>query len=313
MKTEIERILDGMSEEFLRTGTVAVAEWVRQYPEHRAEIIEYRLDLELAPTAQEIEAEQGPWPDVGAARVALTRHGQAIGLGDAWLQDSVAEEGGDEEVEEGIDPDTELARELARVRSTGYLQEGKTSQAFRKAVVITWSVKRLAARNRRTSRFTMTKVCYLLEQAMGLGVFQQHTRQRWGPYDSASKYKDAEPIIRRGNYLLIRGTSFEPGPNVDKVEAYASGYLHEPNVAERLLDRLSSLSDQELETWTTVHWAATDLLEGEHTYDQEAISRYLGEHSEWRPKLSQANFRAERIEAALSGLRRLGLLPEPAI
>lgn len=310
MRTEIERILEGMSEEFLRTGTVALAEWVRRYPEHRAEILEYRLDLEWAPTAQEIEAEQGPWPNVGAARVALTRHGQAIGLGDAWLQDAVAEEG-EEEEEDEVDPDAELAQELARVRSAGYQQQGKTTAAFRKAVVMTWSVKRLAARNRRTSRFTMTKVCYFLEQGMSLGVFQQHTRQRWGPYDSASKYKDAEPIILRGNYLLIQGTSFEPGPNVDKVEKYAPEYLHEPDIAERLLDRLSSLTDRELETWATVHWAATDILAGEQACDAEAIRHYLGEHREWRPKLGQGNFRTERIEAAISGLCRLGLLPVP--
>jgi hypothetical protein len=155
----------------------------------------------------------------------------------------------------------------------------------------------------------MAKVCYLLEQAMSLGVFRQHTRQRWGPYDSASRYKDAEPIIRQGNYLLIQGTSFEPGPNVDKIEKYAPGYLHEPDIAERLLDRLSSLTDPELETWATVHWAATDILAGEQACDAEAIRRYLGEHPEWRPKLGQGNFRAERIEAAVSGLRRLGLLP----
>jgi hypothetical protein len=307
MRTEIERILDGMSEEFLRTGTVDVAEWVRGHPEYRAEILEYRLDLEWAPNAQEIRAEQGPWPYVAAARTALTRHGQAIGLGDAWLKDAVVE--GDEENAEEVDPDTKLAQDLARVRSAGYRQAGNASQAFRKAVVLAWGVKRLTALKRRTSRFTMTKVNYLLEQAMCLGVFQQHTRQRWGPYDSASKYKDAEPIIRRSKYLVIRGTSFKPGLNIDQVEKYATGYLHEPEIAARLLDRLSSLTDPELETWTTAHWAAADLLAKQQAYDPEAIRRYLAEHSEWKPKLGQANFRIDRIQAALSGLRRLGFLP----
>jgi hypothetical protein len=312
MRTEIDRILDGISEEFLRTGTVEVAEWVRRHSEYRAEILEYRLDLEWAPTAQEIEEEQGPWADVGAARTALSRHGQAIGLGDAWLQDAVLDEGDGENSENATIPDSdaELAQELARIRSAGYIQTGKASQPFRKAVILTWGVKQLAARNRRTTRFTMTKVSYLLEHALCLGVFQQHTRQRWGPYDAASKYRDAEPIIRRSKYLVIRGTSFEPGPNIDQIEKYASGYLHEPAIAARLLDRLASLTDPELETWTTVHWAAVDLLDSEHTCDPERVRDYLAEYSEWKPKLQQANFRMDRIEVALTGLRRLGLLPK---
>lgn len=310
MRTEIEDILDGMSEEFLRTGTVDVTEWVRRHPEHRAEILEYRLDLEWAPTAQEIEEEQGPWPDLGAARTALTRHGQAIALGDAWLQDAVLEEGDQEETENAAvaDPDADLARELSRVRAAGYVQTGKAPQPFRKAVILTWGVKQLAARDRRTTRFTMTKVSYLLEQALGLGVFEQHTRQRWGPYDSASKYRDAEPIIRRSKYLVIRGTSFEPGPKIDDVEKYVARYLHEPEIAARLLARLASLTDPELETWTTVHWAAAELLESEQTIEPEGIRGYLAEQVEWKPKLQQSNFRLEQIETALAGLRRLGLL-----
>ena len=87
---------------------------------------------------------------------------------------------------------------------------------------------------------------------MSLGLFGEHQPKRLGPYDHTARYKDAKPMASTQQWLRISGSVLKPGKSAEKVHAYAPRYQCEESLARQLLDILAPLSEQELETWTTV-------------------------------------------------------------
>ena len=103
------------------------------------------------------------------------------------------------------------------------------------------------------------KATYLLECAMSLGVFREHGRKTLGPYDSAARYKDAEPIACKKGWLEVEGSTLRVPAGTDDWRRFAGRYLRSESLAKRFVDYLARFSDAELETMATVHSSVMDI------------------------------------------------------
>ena len=294
MSVDLERIRLALLEEHERTGKMDIAEWAKRFPEHRNELLDYWIWLRgTTPLNRIADTAEPPCDDVASR--ALQRAMEAVALGSAWLDDTI---------DEGA---ANLGEELRNLRDRPYEFRGKAKEPFRKAAVYTWVALSLAKRARAT-RLATQKTTYFLERGLSLGLFTDYRRKPLGPYDHGAKYRDAEPIAERQGWLVIRGASLEPGPAAAKVDTYAHRYIRDPELATKIVDVLAPLSDEELETWATVDWAAQEIASREQRVDVHGIREFLDGSTEWRQKLRKSNFSEARIREALIQLVRLGFV-----
>lgn len=169
-------------------------------------------------------------------------------------------------------------------------------------------VASLQEKRPRVTRLAVQKISYLLEQALSLGIFVEHDRKPLGPYDSNARYKDAEPIARKKGWLAVIGTTLRATGDLGPVNRFLPAYVRAKEVAARLVEYLSRLSDDQLETLATAHWISRELEAAKKTVTIAAVVRVLEEIPEWRGKLARPNFTQVRLEEAVSLLRRLRLI-----
>ena len=297
MSSDIEHIKLQMVEQYELGGQMDVAEWARRHPEHRDEILDFWTWLRGTPRLAEIEA--APPPQIGdnVGEDAFRQATMAVALGRQWLEEPVDDA---EEIRLGI--------ELERCRRQPYQHAGTAPIAFRRAAVYAWVVCAWQRQRPRVSRLATQKATYLLERALSLGLFREHQPKRLGPYDHTARYRDAEPIASKQQWLRINGSVLEPGRSAAKVHTYAPRYLRQEALARRLLDALAALSEQELEAWATVDAATCSLLEQGLTVTVRSIREELAATPEWKSKLARQNFSDTEIERTLTHLVRLRLV-----
>src|SRR5690606_26249010 len=133
-------------------------------------------------------------------------------------------------------------------------------------------------------------------------------RKRFGPYDHTARYKDAEPIAEKQEWLRVSGAVIHPGKCIGNVEKYARRYVRREELARRLLQILGGLSGAELETWGTVHSAAQALEHAGEEVTAASIRALLARTPEWNSKLARSNFSDAAIQSALIHLARLRLV-----
>ena len=279
-----------------------LADWVDQYPELRHEIIDFWLFVRGTPRDEAPPGGDFPSDDNGIAEGALRDACLAINLGEQWLEPAF---------DRGAAEALQLAGQLESLRRRPRTGPGKAPVAFRKAVVWSWVVSVLEEHDREVSRITVQKIAYMLETSMELGVFNEYRRHLLGPYDHRARYRDAEPIAIKKNWLIVEGTRLRSGVHVSGAIRYAARYLRSERTARELVSHLSALTDAQLECLATVHWTALDLITKERPVSPDDIREALRETAEWRPKLRRPTFSKSSVGSALWILRSLRLLPNP--
>ena len=298
MADTVELIKFELLAEYDRTGKIDITAWVNRNPAFRDEIIDFWLWARG--TRASPEEKSGPFDatDADITEKSLKNALLAVNLGRQWLVP-------------GVEPESReldrLGMELKSIREKPGPRP-RASIAFRKAVVCTWVVSRLQEKRPSVSRLAVQKTTYLLEWALGLGIFFEHDRKPLGPYDYKARYKDAEPIARRKGWLTITGTTLRAADDMAEVDRFASRYVRSEKLAGQLLDLLSTYSDGQLETLATVHWTARELTGAACDISVDAISDALASTPEWRDKLSRANFSLGRLREAVALLRKLQLI-----
>ena len=158
------------------------------------------------------------------------------------------------------------------------------------------------------TRLATQKTIYFLEAGLDLGLFGGFQAMPLGPYDSRARYKDAEPIAVKKNWIVPEGTVLSTGDSITEASPYAGRYLRSETLASKLVDRLASLSDVELETWATVHAVANRIPHQQLEMVVEDIRRELAADIAWAGKLRKSNFSDTKIHQTLKHLKCLGLV-----
>jgi hypothetical protein len=299
MDTTIEQIKIALLSEYDHVGAVDLGAWVVRYPEHRDEIIDFWLWVKGTPRVTEMEIGPFPATDTDVAEKALRDACLAVNLGRQWLEAPL---------DPGVGALRDMAFALESIRVKPRAKGGKAPVQFRKAVVWTWVVSLFQSQRSRVSRLAVQKATYLLDRAMNLGVFTEHEPKPLGPYDHKARYKDAEPIAVKKAWLKVRGTTLRAGDDLSEVRRFVGRYVRSQELAEKLVNYLARLSDDELETLATVHWSARELIEAGHAVSVEGVRQALARTTEWRTKLGRPNFSVERVGTALQQLGDLRLV-----
>ena len=196
-----------------------------------------------------------------------------------------------------------LVADLERVRGVEP-EKGNRYIKFKRAVVWTWIVYELTRLAGEAGRYRVGKTAYFLERGLHLGLFQQHQKKKWGPYDSAAKYHDAEPIAKKKGWLQVKGkASYELGQSVTEIFKYTSRYLKDDVVASKFVEFLSNLSFARLETISTVDMAAVELAGQGKEVSVRSIAEFLNTSAEWKDKLARDNFSDFHIRESLEELK----------
>ena len=275
--------------EFETHGAVATRAWLARYPDLAVELLDFIIWLDgMAPGHESVDEH---WvDDQGRAEAALR----------AACDDAAGKP---------RNAVGRLADDLVVARTSRHRHpQGSASRAFKRAAVLSWTVERLhARRGSRVTRLATQKAVYLLERCLDLQLFDEHQKMQLGPYDPKARYKDAEPIAHKKQWLRSQGASLAPGPMVQEAAGYATRYLGFEEVAGRLVDLLGGLTDPELETLATIDAAALDLRRRGQDVTEDSIRGFLAEVPEWRGKLERGNFSEVCITQALQRVSRLRL------
>lgn len=300
MSNELDQIRWKLLGEYEREGTVDIAAWVSRHPEYRNELLDYWIWVRGTTRLADIEASPAP-PHDDIAETALRRAIDALALGSGWLEDAVPDPVDSSELET-------LGQGLAVIRERPRQTRGSASKSFRRSAVYAWIAISLHEERPRVTRLATQKVAYLLERGLAPGLFRDHKRMPLGPYDSSAKYRDAEPIAKKREWLSIHGARLRPGRDPSEVFKYAPRYVRDADLARTLIRVLGQFSDDELETLATVDWVARSLAEADREVTPNAIREALARDPEWQPKLRKAHFTVSAIQHALQRLARLRLL-----
>ena len=279
-----------IADEYERTGQVVLDPWLDRLPQAAADLLAFAFALEGSPRRADWSG-RGEWIDEGAvAERALANACKGV---------------------EGPSATAErrLGGELAAIRAyPPPPHSGKAQPPFKRAAINAWVVDRLRGERPGTSRIAAQKTTYLLERSLGLGLFTEHQRMPFGPYDPTAKYKDAEPIGKQQGWILSSGYDLLAGPKIEAVYRFAPNYLRSVDLAERLVRLLAERSPWELETWATVEAAASGLAATDEPVNAQSVRAALARIPAWEAKLKRSNFSLLAIQDALEHLARLGLV-----
>jgi hypothetical protein len=279
-----------LADEYERTGQLVIGLWLDRLPEAAAELLAFAFALEGSPRSAELLG-GGEWIDEGA----VAERALASACSRVEEPSAIAER--------------RLGKEMAAIRAyPPPPQTGKAQPPFKRAAINAWVVDRLRGDQPGTSRISAQKTTYLLERSLGLGLFTEHQRMPFGPYDPTAKYKDAEPIGLKQGWITFSGYDLLAGPKIGAVYRFAPNYLRSADVAERLVRLLAERSPWELETWATVEAAAADLAASGQPVDAPSVRAALARIPAWEAKLKRRNFSIQAIQDALEHLVRLGLV-----
>lgn len=289
MDKEISSVRIAILEEYEREGRINTRNWLARYPRHAAELLDYVIALDGSPRASQVSREH--WSD--ERDVALTA------LTSAFASSATQEQPTDQH---------ELGSELERLRSTKPAKRARAS--FQRAVVLAWVVGSLERQRRQVTRLATQKTIYFLEEAMNLNLFEGRFKpQPLGPYDSQSRYKDAEPIAEAKDWIVRGESVFRAGTKLGEATQYAGKYLRSAPLASRLVDVLARLSDADLETWATVHAVAKQFEpDTEQRVTYGLICSALQNNATWRAKLAKPNFAEARVKDSIRRLQVLRLI-----
>lgn len=282
------------------TGTLDIVDWTSRYPEFREDLLEYWTML--------LGTDDGVAPAEAAhTAVPLTPVDLAI-YSDAARDACLAVTFGAGMLRREAPSELEqLGADLELARCTVPMQPPK-SKNFSRAVVYTWIVRSLAEQRPQVSRLAPQKVSFLLEQALDLGLFDSHRRNRLGPYDATAKYRDAEPIAKTKGWLRVQGASLLVTEQAGAIDRFCARYLRDPDAAARLVATLARCDDRQLEVLATVLPLAREICVAGGSPTAGSVLNAIGDSAEWKGKLTKDHFAPQRVEEAIVMLNALRLI-----
>lgn len=285
MPVNIDEVKFRMLTELEERGSIQLGHWLEEYRDYANEIARFAFWAELSSYSDTPISDEAWEDEGGVASAALSFWHNSL-------------DGPD------ITPDVRSRCKVSRDRPRG-TSRGRASVEFKKASVLAWIVDQHGGA---VSRFRVHKEAYTLERCLGLDVFGDYKKMPLGPYDPKLKYRDGEPIARKQRMLQIRGHIMSPGQKIGDCRKYAPRYLLDVGLAQTLVSFLGRLTDEELETLTTIDAVCAEVSLGEDSSSLETIKCYLRDSPEWRGKLSKRSFADSEILIALFRLNQLGLI-----
>jgi hypothetical protein len=300
MGETFEQVRDRMQRELDETQFLDTRRWLKEFPEYESEIREFVLDeLDNEPVSDWAPGEKEAYETVAAEAV----------------EDMVRE------AERRV-AEMRLGARIAAVPHREPLPEGSTRN-YARALLMAFTVHHLYVRDPWIDRVKLTKALYLLEEAVGPGVFTSFEVTTYGLSDADLKHaeEDAEKRGTRSQWIVIDRKNrrrnvdlFLPGPRSAEATEKARDYLPDTTLAEEFLHLIGRYSGWELGAWQTIHLVGKRLVERRAVIDLTSLKAGILEEAAWQDsKFGFREFHDDAIEEALEHLSRLRLLPADMI
>lgn len=191
-----------------------------------------------------------------------------------------------------------LVKEIDNVQT---LSEKKHNQYFDDAVVFANIVASCYDPGYPLGRKKCQKMMYLFKRFNQCSV-DQFKHYAAGPYDNKARYGGFETIAIKNKYVVenksAKGSSFTPGPEIEKAKAYCSKYGYDEFIPI-FNQYLKYKKVDELELYTTVDKTILELKEQGSPINLKTVKAYISNDKTWVPKLSREVFNDENIEEAI--------------
>ena len=181
------------------------------------------------------------------------------------------------------------------------LTEKKHNQHFDDAVVFSNIVEICYDPGYPLGRKKCQKMMYLFKRFNECSV-DQFKHYAAGPYDNKARYGGFETIAIKNKYVVenksTKGSSFAPGPEIEKAKAYCSKYGYD-EFFPIFNQYLKYKKVDELELYTTVDKTILELRDQGSPINLKTVKTYISNDKTWVPKLSREVFNDENIEEAI--------------
>lgn len=181
------------------------------------------------------------------------------------------------------------------------LPEKKHNQHFDDAVVFANIVASCYDPGYPLGRKKCQKMMYLFKRFNNSSV-EQFGHYAAGPYDNKARYGGFETIAIKNKYVVEnksnKGSSFAPGPEIDKAKSYCLKYGYDKFIPI-FNQYLKFKKVDELELYTTVDKTILELKEQNLPINVNTVKNYISNDKTWVPKLSREVFNDENIEEAI--------------
>ncbi len=180
------------------------------------------------------------------------------------------------------------------------MSEKKHNQHFDDAVVFANIVASCYNPDYLLGRKKCQKMMYLFKRFNESSV-DQFGHFAAGPYDNKARYGGFETIAINNKYVIEnksnKGSSFEPGPEIDKAKEYFINFGYDKFLP--ILNELKYFHVDKLELYTTVDKTILELKERDLSINLGSVKDYISNDKTWVPKLSREVFNDENIEEAI--------------
>jgi hypothetical protein len=299
MAETFEEVRSRMQRELEESGFLDSRRWLQEFPEYASEIRGFVL----------AGIEEGPVPDWAPGEQEAYETAAARAIADAGREAKLRV------------TEMRLGRRIAAVLRREPLPEGSTRN-YARALLMAFTVHHLYERDPWVDRVKLYKSLYLLEEAVGPGVFTTFEVTTYGLFDADLKHgeDDAEKRGIRSGWIDIdpkvgdRPDLFLPGPKTAEATAKARDYLPDAELAQEFLTLIGRFSGWTLGAWQTIHLVGKRLTERGAVIDLASVKIGILEESAWQDsKFGFREFHDDAIEEALEHLSRLRLLPADMI
>lgn len=181
------------------------------------------------------------------------------------------------------------------------MSDKKHNQHFDDAVVFANIVASCYSPDYPLGRKKCQKMMYLFKRFNNSSV-EQFGHYAAGPYDNKARYGGFETIAIKNKYVVEnksnKGSSFAPGPDIDKAKSYCSKYGYDKFIP--IFNQYFKFKKvDELELYTTVDKTILELKEQNLPINLNTVKNYISNDKTWVPKLTREVFNDENIEEAI--------------
>ncbi len=181
------------------------------------------------------------------------------------------------------------------------IPEKKHNQYFDDAVVFANIVASCYDPGYPLGRKKCQKMMYLFKRFNESSV-DQFKHYAAGPYDNKARYGGFETIAIKNKYVVEnksdKGSSFAPGPEIEKAKAYCSKYGYDEFIPI-FNQYLKYKKVDELELYTTVDKTILELKDQGSPINLDTVKSYISNDKTWVAKLSREVFNDGNIEEAI--------------
>ena len=181
------------------------------------------------------------------------------------------------------------------------LPEKKHNQHFDDAVVFANIVASCYDPAYPLGRKKCQKMMYLFKRFNESSV-DQFKHYAAGPYDNKARYGGFETIAIKNKYVIenksAKGSSFAPGPEIEKAKVYCSKYGYDEFIPI-FNQYLKFKKVDELELYTTVDKTILELKDQDSPINLNTVKSYISNDKTWVAKLSREVFNDDNIKEAI--------------